>query len=85
MVLLDLNMPGTDGREVLREIKQDPDLKSIPVVVFTTSFDERDVNHCYQFGANSYMQKPVDLEGLIKAVQRMSDFWFAVVILPRST
>lgn len=83
MILLDLNLPGTDGREVLRTIKQDSELKTIPVVVFTTSDDERDVNACYQIGANSYMQKPVELDGLIQAIRRMKDFWFAVVLLPR--
>jgi CheY-like chemotaxis protein len=84
IILLDLNMPGTDGREVLQDIKGDSELKKIPVVVFTTSDDDRDVNACYQMGANSYIQKPVDLAGFIQAVQRMTDFWFAVVILPRS-
>jgi len=84
IILLDLNMPGTDGREVLQDIKGDSELKKIPVLVFTTSDDDRDVNACYQMGANSYIQKPVDLSGFIQAVQRMADFWFAVVILPRS-
>jgi CheY-like chemotaxis protein len=84
IILLDLNMPGTDGHEVLQAIKGDPELKTIPVVVFTTSDDDREVNASYQLGANSYIQKPVDLAGFLRAVQRMADFWFAVVILPRS-
>jgi CheY-like chemotaxis protein len=83
VVLLDLNLPGTDGREVLAEIKQDPALKSIPVIVLTTSSDERDINTCYLAGANSYVQKPVDLGKFIEAVQRLKEFWFEIVILPK--
>ena len=83
IVLLDLNMPGTDGREVLEEVKKDPTLKSIPIVVLTTSSDERDVEQCYQLGANSYIQKPVDLDGFVKSMARMKDYWFEVVILPK--
>jgi two-component system response regulator len=83
IVLLDLNLPGTDGREVLAAVKADPDLRAIPVVVLTTSTDERDVERCYQVGANSYMKKPVDLAGFMQAIQRMKDFWFEVVIVPR--
>ena len=56
----------------------------MPTIVFTTSDDDRDVNACYQMGANSYIQKPIDLSGFSQTVQRMTDFWFAVVILPRS-
>ena len=84
VVLLDLNLPGTDGREVLRELKNDPGLKNIPVVVLTTSNDERDVEQCYRAGANSYIQKPVNIEGFFKAIQRLTDYWFEVVILPRA-
>jgi two-component system, response regulator len=83
VILLDLNLPGTDGREVLTEIKKDEQLKTIPVVVLTTSTDERDVQGCYRAGANSYVRKPVDLEGFLAAIRRMTDFWFEVVILPR--
>ncbi|MFL6195984.1 MAG: response regulator [Thermoanaerobaculia bacterium] len=83
VILLDLNLPGTDGREVLSEIKKDPSLKQIPVVVLTTSSDERDVEACYQAGASSYIQKPVDLEGFMKAIERLNGYWFEVVILPR--
>jgi CheY-like chemotaxis protein len=82
MILLDLNLPGTDGRQVLAEIKADPGLRSIPVVVLTTSADERDIQDCYSRGANSYIQKPVDLAGFLEAVQRLADFWIGVVILP---
>lgn len=83
VILLDLNLPGTDGREVLSEIKNDPGLKQIPVIVLTTSKDERDVEVCYRCGANSYIQKPVDLDGFMKAIERLNDYWFEVVILPR--
>jgi CheY-like chemotaxis protein len=83
VILLDLNLPGTDGREVLSEIKNDPKLKQIPVIVLTTSKDERDVEVCYRCGANSYIQKPVDLDGFMKAIERLNDYWFEVVILPK--
>ena len=85
IILLDLNLPGTDGREVLSDIKQDERLKQIPVIVLTTSSDERDVDACYRAGANSYIQKPVDMDGFIKAIERLNDFWFEVVILPRNS
>jgi CheY-like chemotaxis protein len=83
IVLLDLNLPGTDGREVLATLKGDPNLRSIPIVVLTTSTDERDVERCYQAGANSYLSKPVDLDGFMRAIQRMKDYWFEVVIVPK--
>lgn len=83
MILLDLNLPGTDGREVLHEIKNCKDLKKIPVIVLTTSDDKRDIDSCYDEGANSYVQKPVDLEGLFDAIARLKDYWFEVVILPK--
>jgi CheY-like chemotaxis protein len=83
VILLDLNLPGTDGREVLSDIKADPELKQIPVIVLTTSSDNRDVEACYRAGASSYIQKPVDLEGFMKAIERLNDYWFEVVILPK--
>ena len=83
VVLLDLNLPGTDGREVLAQVKGDVELKQIPVVVLTTSTDQRDIDRCYAAGANSYVKKPVNLEGFLHAIQRLSDYWFEVVILPR--
>ncbi len=83
IILLDLNLPGTDGREILEEIKKDPALRRIPVVVLTTSLDEKDVEACYRAGANSYVQKPVDLDGFMEAMQRLKDYWFEVVVLPR--
>ena len=83
IVLLDLNLPGTDGREVLEAVKGDDALKQIPVIVLTTSSDERDVEACYLAGANSYIQKPVDLDGFMKAIEHLNGFWFEVVILPQ--
>lgn len=83
VILLDLNLPGTDGRQVLGEIKEAEQLKDIPVVVLTTSTDERDINSCYRAGANSYIQKPVDVDGFVKAIERLNGYWFEVVILPK--
>jgi CheY-like chemotaxis protein len=81
LILLDLNLPGTDGREVLEQVKTDRQLRDIPVVVLTTSSDPRDVNASYQAGANSYIQKPIDRDGLYNTVQYLKDYWFDVVIL----
>jgi two-component system, response regulator len=83
MILLDLNLPGTDGRDVLGEIKRDPKLRTIPVVVLTTSRHERDIQTCYDAGANSYIQKPVRLEEFMRAIERLKAYWFEVVILPK--
>ncbi len=83
LVLLDLNMPGIDGRKTLALIKQDPALKKIPVVILTTSADEKDVDQCYESGASTYIQKPVDFESLIEAVSRIKDYWFGIALLPR--
>ena len=83
IILLDLNMPRKDGREVLAEIKDDPDLKSIPVVVLTTSDADTDVIKSYELHANCYITKPVDLEKFMNIVQRIEDFWLAIVRLPR--
>jgi CheY-like chemotaxis protein len=83
LILLDLNLPGTDGREVLQKIKTDDRLKKIPVIVLTTSNDERDIERCYEYGANSYVPKPVDLDGFIKSIQRLKDYWFEIVLLPK--
>jgi len=83
VILLDLNLPGTDGRDVLADLKRDETLRWIPVIVLTTSADPRDINACYQAGANSYVHKPVDFDGLMQAIQRLKDFWFEVVIWPK--
>jgi CheY-like chemotaxis protein len=82
LVLLDLNMPGIDGRKVLAIVKQDPLLKKTPIVILTTSSDERDVTQCYELGASTYIQKPVDFDGLIGAVSRIKDYWFGIAVLP---
>ncbi len=83
VILLDLNLPGTDGRQVLSEVKNNEHLHDIPVVVLTTSADERDISACYRAGANSYIQKPVDIDGFMKAIERLNGYWFEVVILPK--
>jgi two-component system response regulator len=82
LMLLDLNMPGIDGKQVLAIVKQDPTLKKMPVVILTTSSDERDVTQCYELGASTYIQKPVDFDGLIGAVSRIKEYWFGVALLP---
>ena len=84
LILLDLNLPKKDGREVLEEIKKSPTLKSIPVVVLTTSSSEVDVMQSYMLHANCYITKPVGLEGFLKVVQSIDNFWLSVVKLPRS-
>jgi two-component system response regulator len=85
LILLDLNMPGIDGRKTLNLIKEDNDLCKIPIVILTTSADERDINACYQMGANTYIQKPVSFEGLIEAIKRLKEYWFEIAILPKDT
>jgi two-component system response regulator len=82
LVLLNLNMPGLDGRRVLAIAKQDTALRRIPIIILTTSNDERDVTECYDQGASTYIQKPVDFDGLIRAVSRIKDYWFGVALLP---
>ena len=82
LILLDLNMPGMDGRRFLEIIKADEKLKSIPVVVLTTSSDAMDIERCYQLGASTYIQKPVSFDGLTKAVSTMKDYWFGIALLP---
>lgn len=82
LILLDLNMPGIDGREVLSSIKADERLRGIPIVILTTSSDERDVNECYRIGASTYIQKPVTFEGLTDAIGALRHYWFDIAILP---
>jgi CheY-like chemotaxis protein len=82
LILLDLNMPRKDGREVLEEIKADPDLHRIPVVVLTTSEADRDIVQSYNLGANCYITKPVDLAQFTIIIQVIDQFWFTVVKLP---
>jgi CheY-like chemotaxis protein len=82
LILLDLNLPKKDGREVLAEIKADDKLKRIPVVVLTTSQDEQDVLKSYHLHANCYVTKPVDLEQFMTVVKSIEDFWLGIVVLP---
>jgi len=83
LVLLDLNMPRKDGREALREIKGDPALRSIPVVILTTSESEADVQEAYDLGVNSFIAKPVTFEGLVRVLRVATEYWFTIVRLPR--
>lgn len=82
IILLDLNLPRKDGREVLEELKNDPDLKTIPVVVLTTSEAEQDILKSYELHANCYITKPVDLDKFMGIVKRLEDFWLSIVKLP---
>jgi chemotaxis family two-component system response regulator Rcp1 len=82
LILLDLNMPRKNGRDVLRDIKNDPKLKRIPVVILTTSQAEEDILHTYDLHANCYITKPVDFNQFLKVVRSIEDFWLTVVKLP---
>lgn len=84
IILLDLNLPGTDGREVLQQIKQDENLKKIPVVIFTTSSNPKDIDICYQYSVASYILKPIDIKRLIKTIQFFLTYWLDIVILPET-
>jgi CheY-like chemotaxis protein len=83
LILLDLNMPKKDGREALREIKSDPDLRQISVVVLTTSKAEEDIYSSYDSGASSFISKPVTFEGLVEVMKGLGRYWFEIVDLPR--
>jgi two-component system, chemotaxis family, response regulator Rcp1 len=82
LVILDLNLPRVDGRQVLREVKGDPALKQIPIVVVTTSDAEADIEKSYGLGANCYVTKPIGLDQFLKVVRSIEDFWMTVVKLP---
>lgn len=84
LILLDLNLPKKDGREVLAEIKADDNLKRIPVVILTTSEDEQDVLKSYNLHANCYIVKPLDLDRFITVVKTIEDFWLRIVVLPKN-
>ena len=84
LILLDLNLPKKDGREVLSEIKADPGLRQIPVVILTTSKAEEDILKTYDLHANCYITKPVDLEKFIEVISAIEDFWLSIVKLPRN-
>jgi two-component system, response regulator len=82
LILLDLNMPKKDGREALREIKTDPDLRKIPVVVLTTSRADTDIGRVYELGANSFISKPVSFDSLVDVMKTLYRYWFEIVELP---
>jgi len=82
IILLDLNLPRKDGREVLAEVKSDPSLRNIPVVIMTTSSAEEDIAKSYQLNVNCYITKPVDMEKFIDVVKAIDHFWFSIVSLP---
>lgn len=82
VILLDLNLPGIDGREVLAEVKQDAELKTIPVIVLTSSNAEADVHRSYELDANAYLTKPLDLDRFAHLVEAIEQFWFQIVKLP---
>jgi CheY-like chemotaxis protein len=84
LIVLDLNLPGADGREVLSRIKQDDTLKTIPVVVFTTSNNPKDIEACYQRGVNSYIVKPMDFQRLKQTIMSLIYYWFDTALLPPS-
>lgn len=81
-VLLDLNMPKKDGREVLREMKANPELKKIPVIVFTTTKNENEINRCYELGANTYIIKPVSFDALLNVVENIRSYWLHTAAIP---
>jgi CheY-like chemotaxis protein len=83
-ILLDLNMPKKDGREVLKELKQHPVYKKIPVIVFTTTKNEIEIKRCYELGANSYVVKPITFDALLKVVENIRSFWFQTASIPVS-
>lgn len=82
LILLDLNLPGTSGREVLEQIRNNPRLKSIPITIVTTSEDAQDVHYCYDMGANSYIVKQGDLNSYQRILNHLVNFWFDAVVLP---
>ncbi|MCA9259631.1 MAG: response regulator [Planctomycetales bacterium] len=82
LILLDLNMPKLDGRQVLERIKGDESLKKIPVVILTTSKEEVDVVRSYELGCNSFLNKPVDVQEFVEVLQSLEDYWFKLVVLP---
>lgn len=83
-ILLDLNMPKKDGREVLKELKQHPVFKKIPVIVFTTTKNEIEIRRCYELGANSYVVKPISFDALLKVVENIRSYWFQTASIPVS-
>jgi len=85
VIFLDLNLPGIDGREVLKRIKQDKELKTIPVIVMTTSNNDVDIVDCYESHANCYVRKPVDFNRFVEAIKNLRSVWLSIVTLPPSS
>lgn len=83
LILLDINLPGTDGRSVLAQLKQDPVLKKIPVVMVSTSDNPADITFCYTAGCSGYLVKPLDFDRLVASLQTLCKYWFNVVTLPQ--
>jgi two-component system, response regulator len=81
-ILLDLNMPKKDGRETLKEIKEDPKFKKIPVIIFTTTRNENEISRCYELGANTYVVKPVGFELLLQTIDDIRSYWFKTAQIP---
>ncbi len=84
LIFLDLNMPKKDGRQTLKEIKTDPQLRMIPVIIYTTSSSQQEIELCYKLGANSYIVKPISFERLVETVRCLNKYWFEVATLPLS-
>lgn len=84
LILLDLNMPRKDGREALSEIKSDPELRSIPIIVLTTSKAEEDIVKSYDLGVSSFITKPVTFDDLVKVAKAIGEYWFGIVVLPNN-
>ena len=82
LILLDLNMPRKDGREALSEIKADPELRSIPIIILTTSKAEEDIVKSYDLGVSSFITKPVTFDDLVKVAKAIGEYWFGIVVLP---
>ena len=82
LMLLDLNMPKMDGKQLLQQMRADPSLRRIPVVALTTSEQENDIIRTYDLGANSYIVKPVDMDQFVNAIKVLKDYWFQIVVLP---
>ncbi|MEM7759263.1 MAG: response regulator [Cyanobacteria bacterium P01_A01_bin.40] len=82
LIVLDLNLPGTDGRELLAEIKQNANLQTIPIVIFSTSSNPKDIDACYRYGISGYMVKPMDINRLNRLVETFLEYWFQAVELP---
>jgi two-component system response regulator len=82
LIMLDLNMPGMDGFQVLQRIRENAATRQIPVVIWTTSSNEKDIDACYQLGANAFMQKPAIFDDLVESIRRLRQYWFETALLP---